>query len=189
MNTHPHNDRPLRGLASSGPVTEDFQVSVAGGGGLQPFHGALRRKFGDLVERGSHCVIIERTLVENRYVQAIITPVGARLESVGDYYLSDLGDELGAAAEQRLRELGWIEPADPADHDDDFDPPLNWWREVGGPGFLDVAVALLLATFVEVHDLIDLEPVSISVFPSDRQDFIWTDDPDHPCGGHLDWRD
>ena len=130
-------------------------------------------------------MIIERTLVENRYVQAIITPVGARLESVGDVYLAEFGDALEPQDEDRLRELGWIEPADPEDHDDDIDPPLNWWKEISGPGFLADAAALLLTTFVEIHDLIDIEPVKVSVFPADHQDFEWVDDADHPCGGYL----
>jgi hypothetical protein len=179
------DDDPRRGPNPGGLVRETFQVSVAGGGGLEPFQAALARKFADLARRGCHCVIIERTFVENRYVQAIITPVGARLESVGDFYLAPHDDALEPTDEQRLRELGWIEPGDPDDQDDDTDPALNWWREITGPGFPADAAALLLTTFVEVHDLIDVEPVSVSVFPAEHQHFEWIDDPDHPCGGHL----
>ncbi len=82
-----------------------------------------------------------------------------------------------------------IESADPADHDDDFDPALNWWKEISPPGFLAEGVSLLLTTFVEVHDLIDIEPVDVSVFPAVHQVFEWVDDAEHPCGGHLTWTD
>jgi len=49
-------------------VDEVFEVSLAGGGGFESFHTALVRKFTDLIGRGSHRVIAERTFAELRYV-------------------------------------------------------------------------------------------------------------------------
>lgn len=168
------------------PVHETFAVALAGGGGFAAFHAALVRKFTDLIGRGCHCVIIERTFVELRYVQTILTPAGARLESVGAHYLREVGDDLDARSEQHLRDLGWIEPvAVDADEGEEGGVIPNWWVELSGPGFVDRAVTLLLVTLVDVHDPIDVEPIAITVFPADSQEFGWVDDDAEPCGGYL----
>jgi hypothetical protein len=162
---------------------ESFLVTLNGGGGPEPFHRALARKFAELVRRGSFCVVVGPLDRPTRYVQAIVNPAGVRVESVGSLYLAGTGDELGEVQRAALDALGWLPP--PALDDTDWSWPYNWWRELSGPGYLANAAGLMLATLVEVHDLRAHEPVRIEVFPSANQDYLWEVDLDHPCGGHL----
>jgi len=170
---------------SPGPVTEDFTVSVAGGGGPDLFRAALRRKFAELTRRGSHCVILERTFVESHYVQTILTPVGAFVEAVGDTYLGPVGVELTAAQVAVLETSGWLAPSEPGDDQDDG-TTRNWWCELGGRGFLKRTVDQLLVALIDVYGLESVEPVHIEIFPSDHQCWEWVPDPDSPCRGELE---
>jgi len=167
------------------PDTETFAISLFDMGGPGPFHAALVRKLDSLVRSGCRCVILEPTLHADRYVQTLISPVGIRVESVGHLYLDGTGNELTEAQSSTLERLGWLEPPTP-DEDSDWSWPHNWWVEFSGPGFIDRAVGLLLATLIEVHDLLDIEPIQLRIFSADNQDYRWAPDPAHPCGGWLE---
>ena len=161
-------------------------VSILGGGGVANFRAALRRKFAALIQRGSHCLILERTFAESHYVQAILTPVAVRTEAVGELYLREAGSELTDDQVDALERAGWLEPIHSDDWDEGEGPSANWWREFGGRGYLDRAVDQLLVTLVEVYGLEAGEPVHVEIFPALHQDWEWRPDPDHPCGGELE---
>jgi hypothetical protein len=162
---------------------ELFEISFRGGGGPLPFHQALARKFHELVERGTYCVILSPVERPTRYVQALVSSAGARVESVGSLYLAN-DDALSASQELALETLEWLAPPEP-DDDPDWQWPYNWWRELSGPGFLENAAALLLTTLVEVHELANNEPVRLEVLPASNPRYRWEVDPEHPCGGQL----
>lgn len=124
-------------------------------------------------------MILERTAVESRYVQAIVTPVGVRIESVGSSYLEAEGRSLGVADVAALMANGWLPPA----HDDGW--PANWWQALPGPAAVDPASALLVGALVDVHGLEPDEPVAVTVFPAAADRFEWVADPDLPHGGNL----
>lgn len=179
-------------------VTEDFLVPIAGGGGVAVFRSALRRKFADLVARGSHCVILERTLAECHYVQALLTPVGVRIEAVGAHYLEEVGEELTDAQTDLLAGWGWLPPdgddveldiedgeLDEGEDDEGGDYSRNWWLELTGPGSVDEAADRLVDTIVHADGLLAEEPVQVTIFPADSQDYEWVPDPDHPCSGYI----
>lgn len=119
-----------------------------------------------------------------RYVQALVSPAGVRVESVGEHYLDEPGTELTEAQRAALEAHGWIAPPGP-DADPDWGWPYNWWHEVSGPGDLLTAAGMLTVALIEVHGLAANEPVAITIFPATNGEFRWEIDPSVPCGGHL----
>jgi hypothetical protein len=110
--------------------------------------------------------LFERTLIEAHYVQAIVTPIGARVEAVGGPYLEAVGHELTSEQVNRLLAAGWHPPADPAD---------TPWGEARLPaqlvagthraGHLHKTVDLLLAALIEIYGLYEQEPILFTLFP------------------------
>ncbi|MCD9625272.1 TY-Chap domain-containing protein [Rhabdothermincola salaria] len=183
MHTDPHGFLGEADADQRAPVSESFLVSISGGGGVDAFRCALVRKFADLVGRGSHCVILERTFLERHYTQALLTPVGAHVEAVGHRYLEPVGLELSGDQIDELTRRGWQPPLDPDEHDG---APENWWIEEPGPHHLDATADQLLSTLIGVYGLTADEPVSVTVFPADCQEWEWVDDPTEPFGGYID---
>lgn len=166
---------------------EHFVVTVGGGGGPEAFAAALARKFRRLIPDGNWCVVLTPTFSPalGRYVQALVTAAGIRVESVGERYLSAPGAELTERQLAALEARGWFAPPGPDTSDDDWGWPHNWWHELTGPGAPEAASAILTIALVEVHDLAPNEPVRIEIFPTTQSDWRWEPDPDGACGGHL----
>ncbi len=164
--------------------SEDFLVTLGGGGGPVPFHQALARKFAELSQGPSCCAILAPIDRPMRYVQAMVTNAGVRVESVGGQYLDNAGeDDLTAEQLATLEALGWLAP--PEEDDPDWLWPYNWWREIPGPTAIVDSAALLVATLIEVHGLAADEPVRLQVFPANSEHYRWEPDSGHPCGGQL----
>lgn len=163
--------------------SEDFLVSLAGGGGPEPLHTALARKFHQLAQGSSRCAILSPLERPARYVQAIVTGAGIRVESVSSHYLDDLDDDaLTPDQVATLEALGWLPPPD---DDPDWPWPYNWWREFPGPEAASDAAGLLVATLIEVHELGASEALHLEVFPASNPTHRWAVDSAHPCGGQL----
>ena len=182
---HPDDFDPSSETMLDPNTDTDTDMSLVEVGGPEAFYRALVCKLDSLVWSGCHCVILEPTLHPDRYVQVLLSPVGVRVESVGQLYLGGTDNELTQAQTSALQQLGWLEPPTP-DEDPDWSWPHNWWVEFSGPGFIDRAAGLLLATLIEVHDLLDIEPVQLRIFDATNQDYRWETDPAHPCGGWLE---
>jgi hypothetical protein len=121
--------------------TEEFLVTLGGGGGPVPFHQALARKFRELALWRSYCAILSPIDRPMHYVQAMVTAAGVRVESVGSRYLQESDeDDLTADQVATLEALGWLAPPD--DDDPEWLWPYNWWRELSGFGAIDDAAAL-----------------------------------------------
>ncbi|MGY6499915.1 MAG: TY-Chap domain-containing protein [Acidimicrobiales bacterium] len=168
------------------PESEDFVLALGAGGGPEPFAAALSRKFRRLVPLGSWCVILTPTLypAPGRYVQALVSPAGVRVESVGEQYLHEPGAELTDSQLAALDTRGWIAPPGP-DTDADWGWPYNWWYELSGPDCFESAAGMLVVALIEVHDLAADEPVEVTIFPTPDGQYRWEIDTALPCGGHL----
>ena len=164
-------------------ITAELVLRAAETGGSDGLVTLLVGYLRGLVVHGCHCVIINPLDRPEVYVQAVLIPGAIRIESVGRGYLADSGHELSGDQMLTFVTLGWLAPPDPlADPDPAW--PRNWWREVSGPRHLERAV-LQLVTTLEVHGIADDTPLTVSVFPTDHQDWSWEPDPTHPCGGRL----
>ena len=124
---------------------------------------------------------VRALIVDNDRAHAEV--VAESLEPVGfDCQVASSGSEAVQQIEQR--------PFDVVVTDlvmNDLDGPAqNWWRELGGPGFLDRGVDQLLVALIEIYGLDPCEAVHIEIFPSDHQHFEWIPDPDHPSSGELE---